>query len=169
MLYATAWKFLQRQLGLPGRTRGGLIFGHHFQDTLHVLLAGTSGLPWWYKHDEERGVLDIDARFTLGWSEAVGEVLQGHADWCGNWLIHSDEQLAEAERDAAWFRRGLKLGLFDDRHILMVVGFEEGLFWVRAYLLGAPNEPFEVEVVFEEGGVERTLRQIADLISTKEE
>ena len=158
-------KFLQRQLGLPGKARGGLLFGHHFEDTLHVLLAGTAGLPWWYRGDEERSVLDVDPRFTLGWSEAVQVVLQGHADWCGNWLVQPDEQLGNAARDARWFRRGLKLGIFDDRNILLVAGYDEGQFSARAYLLGAPDEAYEVECVFESGGIGETLRQLADLLT----
>ena len=59
-------KFLRWQLGLPSKARGDLLFGHHFEATLHVLLAGTAGRPWWDRSDEERSVLDVDPRFTLG-------------------------------------------------------------------------------------------------------
>ncbi len=159
-------RFLQRQLGLPGRVRGGLLFGHHFEDTLHVLTASTAGLPWWYGKDEERAALSIDERFTLAWSEAVGEVWQGYADWCGNWLIQPDEQLGGVERDARWFRRGVRKGVFDDRHPLLVVGYEDGQLQARAYLLGTLEEPVVLPCGFEAGGVEETLRFLADLLGS---
>ncbi len=138
-----------------------MLFRHHFADTLHVLLAGTAGLPWWYRGAEERRVLSVDSRFTLGWSEAVQVVLQGHADWCGNWLIHPDEQLRAKRRDAHWFRKGVPRGVFDDRNILLVVGYDEGVFGARAYVQGAPNGAFEVPCEFDSGGIGETLEQIA--------
>ena len=142
VLSALAVKFFKRQLHLPSRARGGLLFGHHHEDALRVLLAGSCGLPVWARGDEERAVLDVDARFALGWSEAVSELLQGHADWCGNWLVHPDEQLAGHGRDHHWFRLGLRRGLVDDRHILLIVGYQYGQLNARAYVLSTPDEPF---------------------------
>ncbi|MGY2895518.1 hypothetical protein [Deinococcus sp. UYEF24] len=164
VLSALAVQFLKQQLHLPGRARGGLLFGHHHGDTLRVLLAGSGGLPGWLRGDEERAVLDIDARFAFGWGEAVSELLQGHVDWCGNWLMHPDEQLAGHGRDHHWFRRGLKRGLFDDRHILLVAGYEQGQLNARAYLLGTPDEPLEIQCEFEPGDVGDTLKHLSELL-----
>ena len=87
-------------------------------------------------------------------------------DSTGTWLVHPDQQVGVKVRDASWFRRGLKLGLFDDRNILLVAGYDEGLLSARAYLLAAPGEPHEVECVFEKGGIGETLEQVALLCRT---
>ncbi|WP_180970255.1 hypothetical protein [Deinococcus planocerae] len=136
VLLGNVTTFLRRQLSSPARVRGGLLFGYHDDERLHVLLASSAGVPGWYEEGRSRRVLEVDARFTLGWSEALFEVLGGRVDWVGNWLAHPDGQLRSEERDLRWFTRGVRLGLFDDRNILLVVGWEDSRFHSRAYFQG---------------------------------
>ncbi|MCD0158221.1 MULTISPECIES: hypothetical protein [unclassified Deinococcus] len=123
---------LQRQLYSPARLRGGLLFGHQRGETLHIMLASTLGRSAWYGKSR-KAMLEVDARFTLGWSEALRDILGGTADWMGNWLMYDDSQMHGQRKDGRWFRSGQRLGLFDEGHVLIVVGWEEGCFACRAY------------------------------------
>lgn len=119
-LYSPAWR------------RGGLLFGHQKGETLHIILATTLGRSTWYD-ESSRVVLGVDDRFALGWSEALQAVLGSSVDWIGNWFMYSDGRMHSERKDQRYFRSGQRLGLFDERHTLLVVGCEDSHLACRAY------------------------------------
>lgn len=136
---------LNRQLHSPARLRGGLLFGQQQGETLHVSLATTLGRSAWYGQSRW-AALDVDARFTLGWSEAVQDILGGSTDWVGNWLMYGNSQLHSGRKDQRWFRSGQRLGLFDETHVLMIAGWEEGRVTCRVYRQDADGQAEELTV-----------------------
>ena len=137
--------FLKAQIKSPSRVRGGLLFGYSEADVLHVLLAGTAGVSSWYGPGE-RTVLDIDPRFALGWGEALLSVAGTRLDWVGNWVTHPNGQLKTPERNIRRFRSGFRSGLIDDRSILLVVGYMDGMLRFRAINRGADGVPTVLEL-----------------------
>lgn len=81
----------------------------------------------------------MDPRYVLGWSDCIQAVHGNQLDWVGNWLAAPDSQLRELEEQLSWVRRGGRQGLFDDRHPLVVIGLNEGMFQSRAYTFDAGN------------------------------
>ncbi|UQN10653.1 hypothetical protein [Deinococcus sp. QL22] len=142
---------LQLQLDSPARLRGGLLFGEQRGDTLHVMLASTLGRSAWYS-PSRNAVLDVDSRFILGRSEALREISGGTTDWRGNWLMYDDSQLHAQRKDHRWFRSGQRLGLFDARHVLLVVGWEGSCLTCRAYRRDVDGQAEELALNYE--GVE---------------
>ncbi|UQN10220.1 hypothetical protein [Deinococcus sp. QL22] len=132
MFSPSACTLLTDQLTVKGQSQGGLLFGTSVGETLHVAFASGQGHPWWtspppaYPH--------IDARYTLGWSEAIQATSKGQYDWVGNWLAYSDSRHRELHEDLALLHLGLQDGLFDDRHALVIAGMESGYLYVHAYL-----------------------------------
>jgi hypothetical protein len=139
-------KTLQQQMYVPARARGGLLFGYGQGDSVQVLLAITVGAPNWYAGGS-RTVLELNPRLTLGWSEALFGLLGGRVDWCGNWIAHPNSQLKSVRRDLRSFRQDMRLGLFDDRSVLLVVGWEESQFSCRAYRRGPDAQVLMVPFV----------------------
>lgn len=148
-------KELRRQLYSPARARGGLLFGFQENETLHVVLASSAGAPDWYG-GAGREILDVDARFALGWSEALFGLLGGRVDWVGNWIAYADGQLRSERRDLRRFKRGHRLGIFDDRTALVVVGWEDEALGYRAYAQGIGGEGEQVPC----GSSEWTTRDV---------
>lgn len=129
-------QFLQRQAYSSAEKLGGLLFGCHENNKLRLTMASSVGCPAWYQGDN-RAETQIDARFALGWSEAVGWIFDGKVDWVGNWIIvpndaHSKEQIEHI------FMYGVKCGLYDDRNILLTAVWQEAEFVIttRRYLPG---------------------------------
>jgi len=137
--------FLYRQTSSPARVRGGLLFGYSEDDVLHVLLAGTAGISNWYGPGK-RTVLDIDPRFALGWGEALLSMAGTRLDWVGNWVTHPDNQLKTPQRDVRRFRSGFRSGLIDDRSILLVVGYADGIVRFRAINRRADGIPMVLDL-----------------------
>jgi hypothetical protein len=131
---------LRQQLYSPARVRGGLLFGFQVGDQLQVVLASSAGSSGWYRQPR-RAVLEVDERFTLGWSEAVLSLFGGQIDWIGNWIAYPDSQLHSERRDLKWFKRGWRTGLFDDRSVLLVVGWNESVLDVQTYHLSSDGFP----------------------------
>jgi hypothetical protein len=123
---------LRQQLCAPGRLRGGLLFGSLRAGILDVLLASPMGLPWWYT-DVDDAVLTVDERYAFGWSDCVAAVHGEQVDWQGNWIAYPDSSLPDVREDLTWLHLGASLGLFDDYHVLVVVGWEHGRLAGRAY------------------------------------
>lgn len=124
--------FLRRQLSISGRLRGGLLFGAQKGKTLEVMLASSMGYPWWYA-DQQQTPLHLDERYILGWSDCVEALHGGRVDWVGNWLAYPNSTLDDECEDLTWLDLGTKHGLFDDRHVLVVVGWVDGSLTGRAY------------------------------------
>ncbi|GHF58546.1 hypothetical protein GCM10017781_38540 [Deinococcus metalli] len=143
MLLQAVTHTLHQQLLSPTRIRGGLLFGYQEQHTLHVLLASTAGAPTWYP-DTPRDVLQIDPRFTVGWSEALATLWPGRVDWIGNWIIHPDSQSAAAKHDHRLVRQGHTLGVLDDRSILLIPSWNEGVLEFRSYTLDQEGQAEEL-------------------------
>ncbi|THF68071.1 hypothetical protein E7T06_18250 [Deinococcus sp. Arct2-2] len=129
---------LRQQLCAPGRMRGGLLFGSmkEGEGVLEILLASPPGFPWWYA-DAEKSVLTVDERYVLGWSDCVAAVHSGQVDWRGNWIAYPDSLLPDVRDDLTWLHLGASQGLFDDFHVLVVVGWEHGRLAGRAYSIDA--------------------------------
>lgn len=134
-----ATRFLRQQLELPGKTRGGMLFGISNGDTLEVHLATRLGHP----ATERDRVLEPDRGYALGVSEALSALGKGNWDWCGNWLSYPHVHLEGIRTDLNWLIRGARQGLVDEEHPLLVVGWLEGILTVRAYVLefGSPLTP----------------------------
>ena len=131
-------RFLQRQLAVPGRWRGGLLFGQARLGTLRVVHASPPAYPSLDSGSRE-SPLHLDPRYVLGWSDCIQAVHGNQMDWVGNWLAAPDSQLRELEEQLNWVRRGGRRGLFDDRHPLVVIGLNEGMFQNRGYTFDAGN------------------------------
>jgi hypothetical protein len=123
---------LTQQLYAPARARGGMLFGYMDGSCLRIVLVSSVGEPRWYAGGP-RSVLEVDTRFTLGWSEALFNTFQGRLDWCGNWMAHPDGELRGTRRDERLYKKGLRQGFFDDRSVLLLVGWMDGAFTLRAY------------------------------------
>lgn len=146
-MLSTVTRSLRDQLYSPARVRGGLLYGFHQGDTLHIVLASTAGSPSWYRQ-RRRELLDIDERFALGWSEALINVMGDGVDWVGNWIAYADSQTQSEKRDLRWFKRGQRSGLFDDSAVLLVVvGWNEGELDCRTYVQGVDGQPEQIQYV----------------------
>lgn len=131
---------LQRQLFSASRKLGGLLFGHHSDDHLRIAMASTVGIPDWYE-GEHRNELNIDQRFTLGWSEAVHCLYGDQVEWVGNWIVSAER---EGQSDLDVLFQWAKTGLFDDRNILLTVRYQDDDFITKTYTLGNDRIGHEV-------------------------
>lgn len=123
---------LRRQLDVPGRLRGGLLFGACRDGSLEVMLATPMGYPWWYS-DPSDALLGLDERYVLGWSDCVETLHGGKVDWVGNWLAYPDSSLGDVRQDLTWLYLGAEHGLIDGRHVLLMIGWDDGALAARAY------------------------------------
>lgn len=51
----------------------------------------------------------------------------------GNWLAYPDSSLGDVRQDLTWLYLGAEHGLIDDRHILLMIGWDDGALAARAY------------------------------------
>lgn len=133
---------LRRHL-FPRRTpQLGLLFGHTQGDTLTLAVAMRAAWPTPGPADP----FALDERILLGASEALGFLSRGRLAWCGVWYMHADAQLGPSDRDARLVRHATRLGLCDDRRILLVVGRQEGALGMRAALGSGSSEVVELPI-----------------------
>jgi hypothetical protein len=131
-LVSAARHSLRRQLYVPGRLRGGLLFGRCRDGTMEVMLATPMGYPWWYSNPSD-ALLAHDERYVLGWSDCIETIHGGTVDWVGNWLAYPDSTLGAVCQDLTWLHLGVEHGLIDDRHILLMIGWNDGALAARAH------------------------------------
>lgn len=123
---------LERHLSASGRHRGGPLYGERDGERLHVILASSGGYPWWYA-DFEESLLTPDERYMLGWNDCVTALYDGRVDWIGNWMAYPNSTLGDARADLAWLDLGYEHGLFDERHVLVVIGYHNDRPMARTY------------------------------------
>lgn len=111
---------------------GGLIFGVRIDEVIHVVLATSIGCPQWYE-DSDRAILDVDSRFALGWSESLQVLFNKEIDWVGNWWMHADAEAKNSIDDVKILKKGIRMGIFNDRNILMIIGWKEKDLEIKAY------------------------------------
>lgn len=135
-------QFLQRQAYSSAEKLGGLLFGYHENNTLRLMMASSIGCSAWYQSDN-RAETEVDVRFNLGWSEAINWIFGDRVDWVGNWII-SPKGADSNEQIERIFISGVETGLYDDRNILLIAGWNEAEFVIvtRCYLSG--SEQYEV-------------------------
>lgn len=126
-----ARRLLQRQLSLPGRLRGGLLFGRVVGTEVEVQLVSSLGSRWWLT--PELGPLHLEAEYVLGWSDALEAEHGGQMDWVGHWIAQPDNRLPDLQADLNWLDQAARAGLVDSLHPLMVAGWEDGSLHTRAY------------------------------------
>ena len=129
-LSPTAWSGLRPFLDAPGWLTGGPLYGHRTGGVLHVQLVAPGGYPWWRP---EGTPLDMDAHYTLGWSDALRSLYGDTVSWVGQWLMYPSRGFATTAVDHAWVDQGRPTRLIDCEHPLLVIGFDEGVLRVRAY------------------------------------
>ena len=129
-LLPAAWSGLKPFLDAPGRLTGGLLYGHRADGVLHVQLIAPGGYPWWLT---EGTPLDMDAHYTLGWSDCVRSLYGDTVGWVGQWLMYPDRGFAATAVDHAWVDQGRPTRLIDPECPLLVIGYDEGALRVRAY------------------------------------
>jgi len=117
-LTADVTRFLRRQLDLPGKMRGGMLFGLASGETLEVHLATRLGHPT----TQRERVLEPDRGFALGVSETLLALGRQNWDWCGNWLSYPHAHLDGVQCDLHWLIRGARQGIVDEQHPLLVAG-----------------------------------------------
>ena len=117
-------------LDAPGRLTGGLLYGSRADGVLHVQLVAPGGYPWWLP---EGSPLDMDAHYTLGWSDCVRSLYGDTVSWVGQWLMYPDRGFPTTVVDHAWVDQGRPTRLMDHEHPLLVIGHDDGAFRVRAY------------------------------------
>lgn len=129
-LSPAAWSMLRPSLDAPGRLIGGVLYGHRLDGVLHVQLAAPGGYPWWLSAPDP---LDLDPRYTLGWSDCLRAQYADAVEWAGQWLMYPDRNLPAVAADHEWMLRGAPDRLIDHEHPLLVVGYTDGHLRVRAY------------------------------------
>lgn len=124
--------FLTAQLYNSGAYRGGPLFGFRSEGDLAIQFAA----PAAYACGDpslRRQPLVLDERYVLGWSDCLETVYEGELDWVGQWLVSPDSQEAALEQDVRWLRAGLGNDLFDEEHLLVTVGWAQGVLSARVY------------------------------------
>lgn len=122
--------FLIEQLYASGTYRGGPLFGFQSAGDLSVQIAAPAGYPCGDPELRQQP-LALDERYVLGWSDCLEAVYPGKLDWIGHWLMFPDRQLAALEQDVTWLRQGLETDLFNEEHVLLTVGWEQGRLSAR--------------------------------------
>lgn len=133
---------LQRHLYPRRAPQLGLLFGQVRGDTLTLAVAMRGAWPSVKPQDP----FDLDERLLLGASEALAFLSRGRLQWSGVWYMHADAQLGPPETDLRLIRRAARRGLCDDRRVLVVAGWEDGHFQLRAFLGASSGEVAELPV-----------------------
>lgn len=119
---------LVSQLAVQGDWQGGVLFGTVEKDHLTVSLVAPQGPP-----GTHRPLLMPSLPYLVGWSEAVAAMHGDTVDWWGNWIAAPNSGLPDERLDLTWLARGVQQGLFDEQHVLVVVGILNGGLTCRAY------------------------------------
>lgn len=139
VLAAPVSQFLLRQAQLRGQTRSGLVFGSVENRTLTLTLTTAARWPGLTSDP-----LHIERAYLLGASDAVGFAFEGQVDWWGLWIIGADGQAGPTRRVLRWYERAVRRGLVDDRTLLVVAGFQDGLLSTRALKGGPGVDPLDL-------------------------
>ena len=115
-------------LDVRGDWQGGTLFGEVDGGVLSVRLVTPLGPPAWSQQP-----LAPHLPYLLGWSDGLYALHGETIDWHGNWIAAPDGQLPDERADLTWLTTGAQLGLFDDLHILVIVGLRDGYLAGRAY------------------------------------
>lgn len=118
---------LSRQLEVHGRWQGGILFGTVSAGVLSVRVAGPLGPPTWHHP------LKPQLPYLLGWTDSLYAQFGPSVDWYGNWVAAPDGRLPDERADLTWLHEGARLGLFDARHTLVVLGLSDLTLTGRAY------------------------------------
>lgn len=115
-------------LAVQGAWQGGVLFGTVEKEHLTVSLVAPQGPP-----GTPRPLLMPSLTYLVGWSEAVTAMHGDTTDWRGNWIAAPNSQLPDERYDLTWLARGAQQGLFDEQHVLAMVGLLDGRLTCRAY------------------------------------
>jgi hypothetical protein len=129
------------ELYATGCARGGPLFGHALDGVITVVAAPPSG----YRVLNPALVTDpllCDARYLLGYVDALNHTSDVRIDWVGTWVMLPNSVLGSLENELAWLRQGRETDLVSARHCLCALGWEDGTLSARAYTWG----PFEDEM-----------------------
>jgi len=129
-LSPAAWGGLKPSLDAPGNFTGGPLYGFRSGGILYVQLAAPGGYPWW---SEERSPLDLDARYSLGWSDCLRTMTGDDLGWIGQWLMYPDRNFPSIAVDHNWMLQGILTRLIDHEFPLLVMGYHDGARSVRAH------------------------------------
>ena len=127
------------ELYVTGCARGGPLFGHALEDGVITVVAAP---PSGYRVLDPAlagDPLACDARYLLGYVDALNVASDVRIDWVGTWVMSPNSMLGSLEDDLAWLRRGRETDLVSATHCLCVLGWEDGILSARAYTWG----PFE--------------------------
>jgi hypothetical protein len=119
---------LSHRVAALGRWQGGALFGELVAGSLTVQAAAPACPP-----GDQYSPLHIHLPYLLGWSDGLAAHLSTRVDWYGNWIAAPDGRLPAVQTDLDWLAMGALQGLFDDQHILMMLGHEDGVLLGRAY------------------------------------
>lgn len=140
---------LERILSCPGRMQGGLLFGYRDAEDIRIGFASPAGVrPWHLSADPT----DMDAGYVLGWMDCLRDAYSitpgaDPIDWIGNWIAYPDGRLHTPEEDHHWFQVGRQKGLFDEEHLMLVVGWQNGQLGWNAYIYdSALDAPVPLEI-----------------------
>jgi len=115
---------------VPGHLQGGPLFGIRQEETLDIRFVARNGYPL---QPSACDPLSFDGSYLLGLNDALTTQSEGSCDWVGQWLMYPDRQLPDLMTDLAWVGRAQEIGLVDDLHIMVMVGWVEGQLTTRAY------------------------------------
>lgn len=135
--------FLLRQTASLSGKLGGLLFGYHEGDCLKIVMASSVGMPYWYGDGRGDG-LEIDPRFALGLGEAIHHIYGGEVDWFGSWFMNTEEEGLSVQKDMDVLVNGHKMGMFDDRSILLSIGWKGDESVIRTYSYARDEGDYEI-------------------------
>ena len=98
------------ELYATGCARGGPLFGHTLDGVITVVAAPPSGyrlLDLALASDP----LACDARYLLGYVDALNVTSDVRIDWIGTWVMSPNSMLGSLAHDLAWLRRGRETDL----------------------------------------------------------
>ncbi|BDP42583.1 hypothetical protein DAETH_25520 [Deinococcus aetherius] len=144
VLAAPVAQFLLRQAQLRSETRSGLLFGRLQQGTLTLTLATAARWPGLTSDP-----FHVERAYLLGASDAVGFAFGGQVDWWGLWITGADGQAGPTRRVLRWYERAVRRGLIDDRTVLVVAGFQDGLLSTRTLTGGPGVDPLDLPTSWE--------------------
>ncbi|GAA5503748.1 hypothetical protein Dxin01_03510 [Deinococcus xinjiangensis] len=127
-----AWQIILAMLEQVGIVRHGPLWGSYADALAMVTDAGHSGyrqaLPLPFQG------LHLDPTYILGWSDCLSNYGGNDTDWIGHWLILPDNQVADDLAVQQWLAAAAELGVFTERHFVVVVGTDAEQVRGRAYL-----------------------------------
>jgi hypothetical protein len=136
-------KVILDELYATGSLRGGPLFGHTLDSVITVVAAPPSG----YRVLDPMLFTDpllCDARYLLGYIDALNHTSDVRIDWVGTWVMSPNSVLGSLENELAWLRRGRETDLVSARHCLCALGWEDGTLSARAYTWGPFNDDMDI-------------------------